>query len=157
MDSERSRSHRTGRRGTYPVAQAQPSRGERYRQLRNPFEPVRVFSDDKHLAVVPVSGPPNASDLDRGRRPGSFEDFRELLMLAQSFDVIHLLGPSIEPQDVAPQFRHLDVTLAQLTPCDKIPFVYSRGRAQVEDCFAMTRMAHGISLGSGPPANERHY
>jgi len=221
MDSERSRSKRTGRRGTSAVTQAQPSRGERYRQLRNPFEPIRVFSDDevahihetalsilekvgmrvllpearqrfakaggrvvestetvyldrglvssaltsapavidmtapapcrnvtiggKHLAVVPVSGPPNASDLDRGRRPGSFEDFRELLMLAQSFDVIHVLGPSIEPQDVAPQFRHLDVTLAQLTLCDKTPFVYSRGRAQVEDCFAMIRMAHGIS------------
>jgi trimethylamine:corrinoid methyltransferase-like protein len=44
----------------------------------------------RHLAVTPVSGPPNASDLDRGRRPGTLRDFREFLMLAQSFDVIHL-------------------------------------------------------------------
>jgi trimethylamine--corrinoid protein Co-methyltransferase len=53
----------------------------------------------RHVAVTPVSGPPNASDLDRGRRPGTLRDFREFLMLAQSFDVIHLLGPLIEPQD----------------------------------------------------------
>jgi trimethylamine--corrinoid protein Co-methyltransferase len=99
----------------------------------------------RHLAVTPVSGPPNASDLDRGRRPGTLRDFREFLMLAQSFDVIHLLGPLIEPQDVPPPFRHLEVTLAQLTLSDKIPFVYSRGRPQVEDCFAMIRMAHGLS------------
>jgi trimethylamine--corrinoid protein Co-methyltransferase len=99
----------------------------------------------RHLAVTPVSGPPNASDLDRGRRPGTLRDFRELLMLSQSFDVIHLLGPLIEPQDVPPPFRHLEATLAQLTLSDKIPFVYSRGSPQVEDCFAMIRMAHGLS------------
>ncbi len=99
----------------------------------------------RHMAVTPVSGPPNASDLDRGRRPGTLCDFRELLMLSQSFDVIHLLGPTIEPQDVPTPFRHLEVTLAQLTLSDKIPFVYSRGRPQVEDCFAMIRMAHGLS------------
>jgi trimethylamine---corrinoid protein Co-methyltransferase len=98
-----------------------------------------------HLAVTPVSGPPNASDLDRGRRPGSLQDFRELMMLCQTFDVIHLLGPAIEPQDVPTPLRHLEVTQAQLTLSDKIPFVYSRGRPQVQDCFAMIRMAHDVS------------
>jgi trimethylamine---corrinoid protein Co-methyltransferase len=95
--------------------------------------------------VTPVSGPPNAGDLDRGRRPGTMRDFRELLMLSQSFDVIHLLGPLIEPQDVPPPFRHLESTLAQLTLSDKTPFVYSRGGPQVEDCLAMIRIAHGVS------------
>jgi trimethylamine--corrinoid protein Co-methyltransferase len=109
-------------------------------------EPSRnVTVGGKHLVVTPVSGPPNASDLDRGRRPGTMRDFRELLMLSQSFDVIHILGPLIEPQDVPPPIRHLEATLAQLTLSDKIPFVYSRGRPQVEDCFAMIRMAHGLS------------
>jgi trimethylamine--corrinoid protein Co-methyltransferase len=109
-------------------------------------EPSRsVTVGGRHVVVIPVSGPPNASDLDRGRRPGSLSDFRELVMLSQSFDVIHVLGPSIEPQDTPPPFRHLEVTLAQLTLSNKIPFVYSRGRPQVEDCFAMIRMAHGLS------------
>lgn len=226
MDAHQSRSQRPGRRrgaaaGPAGSGQDPPSRSERYRRLTNPFEPLRVLSDDevahihqaalsilendglrvllpdarrrfaaagasvdgsseivrldrglvaqalssapsmidltapnparnvtiggKHVAVVPVSGPPNAGDLDRGRRPGSMRDFRELLMLSQSFDVIHLLGPSVEPQDIAPQERHLESTLAQLTLSDKTPFVYSRGSPQVQDCFAMIRIAHGLS------------
>ena len=113
--------------------------------LTAPAAARNVTIGDRHLAITPVSGPPNASDLDRGRRPGSLRDFHELLMLAQTFDVIHLLGPLVEPQDVPPPLRHLEVTLAQLTLSDKIPFVYSRGRAQVEDCFALIRLAHGVS------------
>jgi trimethylamine--corrinoid protein Co-methyltransferase len=223
MDSHQSRSQRPGRRRSLGTTSGpgQGSSAERYRRLRNPFEPLRVFSDDeiahihhsalsilenvgmrvllpearqrfaaagasvdestetvridrglialalssapslievtapeptrnvtiggRHLVITPVSGPPNATDLDRGRRPGSMRDFRELLMLSQFFDVIHVLGPLIEPQDVPPHFRHLEATLAQLTLSDKIPFVYSRGRPQVEDCFAMIQMAHGLS------------
>ena len=109
----------------------------------NPERNVVIGGDS--VAVVPVSGPPNASDLDRGRRPGTLRDLHELLKLSQSFDVIHLLGPVIEPQDIAPPYRHLEATLAQLTLSDKIPFVYSRGRPQVEDCFSMIRAAHGVS------------
>jgi trimethylamine--corrinoid protein Co-methyltransferase len=114
-------------------------------EITAPIPSRNVTVGDRHLAVTPVSGPPNAGDLDRGRRPGTMRDFRELLMLSQSFDVIHLLGPLIEPQDVPAPFRHLEATLAQLTLSDKVPFVYSRGRPQVEDCFAMIRAAHGLS------------
>ncbi|HEX4151858.1 MAG TPA: trimethylamine methyltransferase family protein [Steroidobacteraceae bacterium] len=114
-------------------------------ELRAPNPERNAVIGGRGVAVVPVSGPPNASDLDRGRRPGSLRDLHELVKLSQSFDVIHLLGPSIEPQDVAPPFRHLESTLAQLTLSDKVPFVYSRGAAQVADCFAMIRTAHGLS------------
>ena len=221
MDPSQARPRASRRRGTGSARSAQRQPVARYRRLTNPFEPLRIFSEDavayihesalsilenegmrvllpeardrfaaagasvddstsivridrglvaqtlssapsliemtapepsrnvtiggRHLAVTPVSGPPNASDLDRGRRAGTLRDFRELLMLSQSFDVIHLLGPLIEPQDVLPEFRHLEVTLAQLTLSDKIPFVYSRGRPQVEDCFTMIQMAHGVS------------
>jgi trimethylamine--corrinoid protein Co-methyltransferase len=221
MDPPQTRPRPGRRRG---AATARPADGQsvaRYRRLTNPFEPLRVFSEDevayihesalsilanegmrvllpearerfaaagasvddstnivridrglvaltlssapsliemtapepsrnlsiggRQLAVTPVSGPPNATDLDRGRRTGTLRDFRELLMLSQTFDVIHLLGPLIEPQDVPPESRHLEVTLAQLTLSDKIPFVYSRGRPQVDDCFTMIRMSHGLS------------
>lgn len=110
-----------------------------------PASSRNVTIGGSHLAIAPVGGPPNATDLDRGRRPGSLRDLRELLILSQSFDVIHLLGPLVEPQDVPPEFRHLESTWAQLTLSDKIPFVYSRGRSQVEDCLAMIRMTHGLS------------
>jgi trimethylamine--corrinoid protein Co-methyltransferase len=114
-------------------------------EMTAPNPERNVVLGGQNVAVVPVSGPPNASDLDRGRRPGTLRDLHELLKLAQSFDVIHLLGPSIEPQDIPPAFRHLESTLAQLTLSDKVPFVYSRGRPQVEDCFSMVRAAHGLS------------
>jgi trimethylamine--corrinoid protein Co-methyltransferase len=114
-------------------------------EMTAPSPARNVVIGGRSVAVVPVSGPPNASDLDRGRRPGTLRDLHELLKLSQSFDVIHMLGPSIEPQDVPSPFRHLEATLAQLTLSDKIPFVYSRGRPQVEDCFSMIRAAHGLS------------
>jgi len=97
-----------------------------------------------HVAVVPVAGPPNVSDRVRGRRPGTLEDFRDFIRLSQMCDVIHLLGPSVEAQDVPVELRHLDLTLAQLTLSDKVPFVWARGTAQVADCFAMIRLAHAL-------------
>ena len=39
---------------------------------------------------APSPARPTVSDLDRGRRPGSFADFCDLLRLEQSLDIIHL-------------------------------------------------------------------
>ncbi len=67
------------------------------------------------------------------------------MKLCQSFEVIHVLGGATEPQDVPVQFRHLEVTRAQLMLRDKIPFIFSRGHGQVADNFELIRLAHGIS------------
>jgi trimethylamine--corrinoid protein Co-methyltransferase len=98
-----------------------------------------------HVAIAPVAGPPNVTDLERGRRPGSMAELRDFLKLSQSFDIIHLLGPCVEPQEVAVQDRHLEVTLAQLTLANKVPWVFCRGQQQIGDCFEMIRIAHGLS------------
>lgn len=90
------------------------------------------------------SGCPNAHDFERGRRPGSLRDFNETLKLQQSFDIIHLLGPSAEPQDVPANLRHYEMLRSQLTLCDKPIFVYARGTAQVEECFDLIKL--GINL-----------
>lgn len=95
--------------------------------------------------MLPVAGPPHAMDLDRGRRPGTLGDFEDFVKLTQHYDVLHCLAPSVEPQDVPLEHRHLHMTLSQLLLSDKIPFVYSRGRAQVADCLEMI----GIAMGSG--------
>lgn len=97
-----------------------------------------------HVAIVPVAGPPNVSDRVRGRQPGTLQDFSDFIRLAQMCDVVHLLGPSVEAQDVPVELRHLDYTLAQLTLSDKVPFVWARGSAQAADCFAMIRIAHRL-------------
>lgn len=98
----------------------------------------------RHLAVAPVGGPPHIHDIDTGKRPGTLADYRDLTRLSQRFDVIHLLGPSVEPMDVPVQFRHLEMTHAQLSLSDKVPFVFARGAPQVADCFAMLRLARGV-------------
>ena len=69
--------------------------------------------------------------LRAGRRPGTLRDYQETLALQQSFDVIHILGPSVEPQDVPAPLRHYAMMQAQITRADKPMFVYARGRAQV--------------------------
>lgn len=90
------------------------------------------------------SGCPNVTDALRGRRPGSRESFVETLRLQQSFDVIHMHGPSAEPQDVPIHLRHYALMQEQLTNCTKPMFVYARGRGQVEQSFEMIRLARGL-------------
>lgn len=87
------------------------------------------------------AGCPNITDLNRGRRPGTFSDFQETTKLQQSFAIVPKLAPSIEPPDLPLATRHLDVTRTQLGLSDKVPLVYARGRNQVSDSFQMICMA----------------
>jgi trimethylamine--corrinoid protein Co-methyltransferase len=109
---------------------------------RDPARSTRVGG--KHVIFAPVAGPPSVTDEKRGRRSGTVADYRELVMLSQAFDVIHVLGQMTEPQDAAVHVRHLATSLAQLTLGDKPPYFYCRGDEQLADCFAMLRIAHGI-------------
>ena len=97
------------------------------------------------LAIQTGAGAPHATDLLRGRRPATLTDYRELTRLAQAFDVIHMMSPGVEPQDVPVHLRHYETMRAMLTLTDKLPFVFSRGTPQVADCFAMLRLARGLS------------
>lgn len=98
------------------------------------------------IAFVGVGGAPHISDLDGGKRPGTMADAENLIRLAQGFDVIHILAPNVEPQDVDIHIRHYAMTRAQLTLATKPPFVYARGRPQALDCFEMIRIARGLSM-----------
>jgi trimethylamine--corrinoid protein Co-methyltransferase len=97
------------------------------------------------MTFIPGCGSPNVTDLEGGRRAGTLTDYENLVRLMQSFDVLHIQGPYVEPQDVETQFRHYAVNRAQLTLSDKFPFVFSRGSPQVEDGFEMIRLARGLS------------
>jgi len=101
---------------------------------------------DGRVIFAPTSGPPNVMDDERGRRAGTLEDFRNLMKLCQSFEVIHTLGGTAEPQDVPVNLRHLEMMRAQLLLSDKIPFIYSRGKGQVADCFELMRRAYGLTV-----------
>jgi len=58
------------------------------------------------LTFQPGAGAPHATDLKRGRRPGSAQDFKELVRLTQHFDVFQMVAPLVEPQDVPTHLRH---------------------------------------------------
>jgi trimethylamine--corrinoid protein Co-methyltransferase len=97
------------------------------------------------LSFMAGAGCPNVTDLERGRRAGTLRDFEDLTRLVQGFDVLHMQGPYVEPQDVEPRFRHYAINRTQLTLSDKVPFVYARGTPQVLDSFEMIRLARGLS------------
>lgn len=97
------------------------------------------------LLFQPGAGAPHATDLERGRRPGRGVDFRELIQLTHHFDVLQMMPPLIEPQDVPTHLRHYFTMDAQLTLSDKFPFVFSRGTPQVMDSFEMLQDFRGLS------------
>ena len=84
------------------------------------------------MLFAPGSGCPNANDRVRGRRPGDLAAYIESIKLLQSYDVMHIFGPTVEPQDVAVNLRHYAMMQAQMEFGDKPMFVYARGRAQVQ-------------------------
>jgi trimethylamine--corrinoid protein Co-methyltransferase len=97
------------------------------------------------LSFLAGAGAPNVTDLDRGRRPGTLAAFEDLTRLVQSFDVLHMQGPCVEPQDIDARFRHYAINRGQLTLSDKLPFVFARGTPQCADGFEMIRLARGLS------------
>ena len=97
------------------------------------------------MLFVNVSSPPNAMDLDRGRRPGNREDFRDFMRLTQYFNCIHLAGGyPVEPVDIHASIRHLDCIHDKLTLTDKVVHAYSLGTERVEDVIEMVRIAGGL-------------
>ncbi len=97
------------------------------------------------LAFQAGAGAPHATDLERGRRPGSARDYREYTQLAHHFDVFQMMSPSVEPQDVPTHLRHYFTTETQLTLTDKFPFLFARGTPQALDNFEMLRDFRGLS------------
>jgi trimethylamine--corrinoid protein Co-methyltransferase len=112
-----------------------------------PRNPAReIVMGGRHMVFVNVSSPPNAWDLERGKRAGDFETFKEFLKLTQYFNCIHVAGGyPVEPIDLHPSIRHLDCLYEKLTLTDKVVHAYSLGAERVEDVMEMTRIAGGLS------------
>lgn len=113
--------------------------------LHGADEAVNAVLGGDHVCFSCVGGAPHISDLDRGKRPGTLEDTRNIIRLSEHFDVIHVQSPNVEPQDVPVHLRHYRTTEAQLSLSRKPHFIFSRGSAQVADAFEMTRIARGLS------------
>jgi len=111
---------------------------------RNPDRQV-VFGG-KHMIFGNVSSPPNYSNLDVGRRPGTRAAYQDLIRFTQYFNCIHVAGGyPVEPVDLHPSIRHLDCLFDKLTLTDKVCHAYSLGKERVEDVMEMVRIAGGLS------------
>jgi trimethylamine--corrinoid protein Co-methyltransferase len=111
---------------------------------RNPENSIRLGGDA--MAFGNVSSPPNCSDADGGRRPGSLADYRNFLKLSQVFNCIHFLGGyPVEPIDVHASVRHLVALRDMVTLTDKPFHAYSLGRERITDGIEIARIARGIS------------
>ena len=97
------------------------------------------------LIFQPGAGAPHATDLDRGRRPSSAKDFEELVKLTQYFDVLHMVPPLVEPQDIPIQFRHYSTLETQLKFSDKFPHIFFFFFPQVMESFQMLSDFRGLS------------
>jgi trimethylamine--corrinoid protein Co-methyltransferase len=111
---------------------------------RNPEREITLGG--KHMVFVNVSSPPNAWDMERGKRSGDFETFKEFMKLTQYFNCIHVAGGyPVEPIDIHASVRHLDCLYEKLTLTDKVCHAYSLGAERVEDVMEMVRIAGGLS------------
>lgn len=98
-----------------------------------------------NLVFQPGAGAPHATDCIRGRRPGDAQSYTELVQLTHHHDVLHMLPPLVEPQDVPTHLRHYFTMECQLANSDKFPFIFSRGTPQVEQSLELLRDFRGLS------------
>ena len=110
-------------------------------RARNPKRDIKLGGN--HIVFSAVGGPAFCSDLDRGRRRGSFEDLQNYMKLIQSLNIIHQEGGmSFETIELPPETRYLDLYLAQFQLLDKNCQSYPLGMERTRDCIDM----HCIAL-----------
>lgn len=90
---------------------------------RNPDRNVVIGGNNAVFA--PNYGSPFVHDLDKGRRYGTIEDFRNFVKMAYATPFIHHSGGTVcEPVDLPVNKRHLDMVYAHMAFSDK-PFMGS--------------------------------
>ena len=111
---------------------------------RNPANSIEIGGNS--LSFMAVSSAPNYSDLEGGKRPGNYEDFRTLVKLSQSLNAVHAFGGyPVEPADLPVPTRHLDCINDFINLTDKPYRLYALGATRINDGLEMTRIALGLS------------
>jgi len=110
---------------------------------RNPARAIAVGGNNINFSIV--AGPGFSTDLDRGRRSGTFADACDLIRLSQCLEVIHLTGGGpVAATDMAVPIRHLETLRASLTLTDKVSYGSAFGARRVNDAVDMTCIARGV-------------
>ena len=109
-------------------------------RARNPAHNLHVGGN--HIFFASVGGPAFCSDLDKGRRPGTYAEMCDFLRLVQSLNIVHQEGGgAFEAMDLPAETRHLDLYLAQIRLTDKNCQSYALGGARSKDSIEMACIA----------------
>ena len=110
---------------------------------RNPERDV-VFGGT-NLVFGAVGGPAFVSDLDRGRRAGTFVDFVDYVRIIGALDVIHQEGGGpLEPNDLPVETRHLDQYRTFAVELDKTWHCLGTGATMVDDALEVATLIRGV-------------
>jgi len=112
---------------------------------RNPEKTLTVGGNN--LCFATVCGPSFVSDLDEGRRRGTYDKMCDFIKIAHMLNIVqHEGGAGFEPLDLPVASRHMDMMYAQITLTDKgwYPCWLNSG-PRARDVIEMTKIALGLS------------
>ncbi len=109
---------------------------------RNPAKSVRIGGN--HTVLVPAYGSPFVSDLEKGRRYGTIEDFQNFVKLAYLSPALHHSGGTLcEPVDLPVNKRHLDMIYSHMRYSDKCFMGSVTTPERAEDTVEMAKLLFG--------------
>jgi trimethylamine--corrinoid protein Co-methyltransferase len=109
---------------------------------RNPDRAIALGG--RHINFGLVAGPPNIHDRVNGRRSGNYKDYCDLLRLAQSLNIIHVVGNQpTAPVELDAATRHLDCYRANVTYTDRVFHCSAIGRERALDGIDVAAIARG--------------
>jgi trimethylamine--corrinoid protein Co-methyltransferase len=112
---------------------------------RNPGRHLHVGGNVVNFG--PVTGAPNISDRENGRRYGDLQAFRDILKLTHTLGILHWQGGIVvEPVDVPVPFRHLAAYQAHIECSDSVWAARGVGGVQAQDAIALSAIEHGCSI-----------
>jgi trimethylamine---corrinoid protein Co-methyltransferase len=112
---------------------------------RNPERDLHVGGNVVNFG--PVTGAPNISDAEGGRRYGDLAAFRNILKLTHRLGILHWQGGIVvEPVDIPVAIRHLEAYRAHIECSDIVWAARGIGGVQAEDAIAMSAIEHGCSV-----------
>jgi trimethylamine--corrinoid protein Co-methyltransferase len=112
---------------------------------RNPERSVVIGG--KNTVFAPNYGSPFVHDLDKGRRYGTIEDFRNFVKLAYASPFIHHSGGTVcEPVDLPVNKRHFEMIYSHMKLSDK-PFMGSVTKPErAQDTVTMCEILFGAEF-----------
>lgn len=112
---------------------------------RNPARHLHVGGNVVNFG--PVSGAPHITDLERGRRYGDMEAFRDILKVLGGVGTQHWQGGVlVEPVDVPVPLRQLEMYRAHITMSDLVWAARGVGGVNAEDAIAMSAIEHRCTV-----------